>query len=176
MGPYCYNHWLDIDLPIKQSKSIDEFKSKYIKLMRPPKPNLFGIQDRHGLRLLTRMGVEFSDLREHRFDHNFNCPTPVCKCGTESESTEHFLLRCPLFSLHRLTLFSNIASAVNNTKFNLPDEHLSSILLFGSPTYNSITNKSILTTTIHVIKFSGRFNKIEAYTQHNNIISSQNRP
>ena len=109
------------------------------------------------------MRVEFSDLRDHRFNHNFNCISPTCKCEMEPESNEHFLLRCPTYSSSRSILLSNIAIAVNDEILNFPQDHLSRILLFGSPSFNSITNKRILEITLHFIKSTGRFNKIEAY-------------
>ena len=119
-----------------------------------------------GLPLLTRLRVNFSDLREHRFNHRFNCTSPICKCSIEDESTEHFLLRCPLYSFIRETLLSNLAIAVNNEILNLPHDHLTSILLYGSTSFNNITNRLILTISIHFIKASGLFNKIEAYNDN----------
>ena len=162
--PYCFTQWQDISINVKLSPSLEKFKYNYIKIMRPPKTKLFGINDRQGLRLLTRLRVDFSDLRQHRYNHHFNCLNPSCKCLTENETSEHFLTRCPRFSLHRLTLFSNIATVAPDIIL-LTDDQLSSILLFGSPTFNDITNKIILTSTIHFIKITGRFNNIEAYTQ-----------
>ena len=138
---------------------IELFKKIYFK------SNIFDIQDRIGLPRLTRLRVNFSDLRGHRFAHRFNCPDPPCKCSLENESAEHFLLRCPLYSTTRQTLLSNLAIAVNDEILNLPHDHLTSILLYGSTSFNHITNKIILTITIHFIKASGRFNKIEAYSQ-----------
>ena len=162
--PYCYNEWMKIVPELTTSISLASFKSQYLKLIRPPKCNFFGIHDRNGLPLLTRLRVNFSDLREHRFNHSFNCLNPSCKCCTEDESTEHFLLRCPLYSTTRQTLLSNLAIAVNDEILNLPHDHLASILLYGSTSFNHITNRTILTITIHFIKASGRFNKIEAYS------------
>ena len=125
-------------------------------MIRPSKSNVFGIDDRIGLPRLTRLRVNFSDLREHRFDHRFNCPNPLCKCSIENESTEHFLLRCLLYSTIRKTLLSNLAIAVNDEILNLPHDHLTSIILYGSTSFNLITNKTILIITLHFIKASGR--------------------
>ena len=160
--PFCFIEWQKIQPDLKNLNSV-AFKSKYKKIFRPAKANMFGIQDRMGLPLLTRLRVNFSDLREHRFNHRFNCTSPICKCSIEDESTEHFLLRCPLYSFIRETLLSNLAIAVNNEILNLPHDHLTSILLYGSTSFNNITNRLILTISIHFIKASCRFNKSEAY-------------
>ena len=37
----------------------------------------------------------FSDLRDHRSNHNFNCQNPSCVCGLEDETTVHYFLCCP---------------------------------------------------------------------------------
>ena len=113
--------------------------------------------------MLTRMRVNFSDLRDHRFNHSFNCPSPICDCSVEIESPEHFFLRCPKYISQRQTLLSNIATAIHADPSVLPDSHLTNILLFGSPSYNNITNKIITNASLHYIKSTGRFKKIEAY-------------
>ena len=161
--PFCYIQWNELTPALKDCASSSSFKTNYIKSIRPPKCETFGIIDHKGIPLLTRMSVEFSDLRDHRFNHNFNCISPTCKCEMEPESNEHFLLRCPNYSSSRSILLSNIAIAVNDEILNFPQDHLSRILLFGSPSFNSITNKRILEITLHFIKSTGRFNKIEAY-------------
>ena len=161
--PFCYNAWQDLDPALKESDSLFSFKSNYLKNIRPSKSNLFGITDRFGTPLLTRLRVNFSDLRDHRFNHKFNCTSPFCACSSEIESTEHFFLRCPLFISQRQTLLSNIAAALSSDISILPHSHLTNILLYGSPSFNNITNKTILTASLHYIKSSGRFNTIEAY-------------
>ena len=151
---------------MKGSDSLSKFKSSYIKGIRPSKSNLYGIIDRFGIPLLTRMRVKFSDLRDHRFNHNFNCASPWCTCLTEVESTEYFFLRCPNYALQRQTLLSNIAIALSTDISVFPDSHLTNILLYGSPSFNKITNNIILNASLHFIKSTGRFNKIEAYREN----------
>ena len=163
--PFCYNAWNDIDPSFKECETSISFKSKYIKTIRPLKNNTFGIHDLQGIPLLTRMRVGFSDLRDHRYNHSFNCDSPICKCKIEEESNEHFLLRCPLYTLNRKTLLGNIAIAVCDEILNIPHGHLTGILLYGSSSFNYITNMTILRITIHFIKSTGRFNKIEAYNR-----------
>ena len=55
------------------------------------------MNDRVGVSLLTRLRVDFSDLKLHKFDHRFNCGSPLCSCGQGSESTVHFFLHCQLY-------------------------------------------------------------------------------
>ena len=113
---------------------------------------------------MTRLRVDFSDLREHRFNHHFNCLDPICKCGIEEESSDHYLLRCHLYILPRKALLDDISDAVTPEILNLPHDHLTRILLFGSETYNEITNNILINSTIRFIKKSSRFKVLEAYS------------
>ena len=55
----------------------------------------FSVHDPLGAKLLTRLRLKFSHLNEHKFRHGFNdTVNPICACGTEFKTTEHFLLRC----------------------------------------------------------------------------------
>lgn len=161
--PFCYNTWQDLDPALKGADSLSKFKSNYLKNIRPKKQNFYGIIDRTGIPRLTRMRVDFSDLRDHRFNHSFRCNSPICDCTGGIESTEHFFLHCPKFNSQRQTLLSNIATALNTDISVFPDSHLTEILMYGSPSFNNVTNKIILTASLHYIKSTGRFNQIEAY-------------
>ena len=124
---------------------------------------MFKIRDIFGLKLVTRLRVDFSDLRLHRFNHKFNCENPTCACGLEDESTDHFLLRCPRFVAPRINLLSSISDAINPSILDLPHDHLSNILINGSPVYNEISNKLIIESTIRFIRKTKRFKVLEAY-------------
>ena len=57
------------------------------------------------MRLISRLCVGMSHLREHKFKQNFqDCLNPICSCGLDIESTSHFLLHCPSFNDERHTL------------------------------------------------------------------------
>ena len=56
--------------------------------------SLFCIYGPLGVKLLTRLRPQFSHLNEHKFRHGFSdAINPMCACGTEVETTEHFLLQ-----------------------------------------------------------------------------------
>ena len=53
--------------------------------------------------------LKFSHLNEHEFRHGFNDTIyPIYVCGTEVETTEHFLLWFHFYSTLRLELFENL--------------------------------------------------------------------
>ena len=101
--------------------------------------------DPPGLKVLTRFRVNFSHLREHKFRHNFrDTLVPFCNCGLlESETTNHFLLRCTSFSDLRKILLDGIIDLIGSIS-NLHDTKLVNILLFGDDTFSMDTNLSIL--------------------------------
>ena len=131
--------------------------------IRQTKTIVYNIRDKYGLSLLTRLRVKFSDLRQHRFNHHFNCPSELCLCGTDNESNEHFLLRCPRFSIQRRVLLDSVSDILQNDINNLQNDVLTELLLYGSNRYNIIANKLLLESTIRYLKSTKRFKTIEAY-------------
>ena len=107
--------------------------------------------------------VTFSDLRDHRFNHNFNCTSPICYCGLDEETSIHYFLCCPRYIDLRALYLSKICEIIGSDVTILPNEHLLFILLYGSNVYNDITNESIISETIRYIKSSGRFEKLETF-------------
>ena len=64
--------------------------------------SLFSIHDTQGVKALSRLRPNFSHLNEHKFRHNFKeCMSPMCGCGLETESTQHFFLCCYFYHVER---------------------------------------------------------------------------
>ena len=161
--PYCIKQWENLDSEIKFSTSVQTFKTKINECIRP-EPKFCCNRDKHGMRRLTQIRVDFSDLRDHRFNHKFHCPSPICSCGIEDETTTHFLLSCPRYDELRQTYLSKISQITNSDVSILPKEHLTDLLLYGSKAYNDISNELILTETILYIYKSERFKHLEAFS------------
>ena len=163
--PYTIKAWKNLDEEAKSQPSVKSFKTYINKnYLRSPGYPLFGICDKIGVKLLTKIRVNFSDLRDHRFHHNFNCSTPLCRCGLDDETSVHYFLCCPLFTNVRATFLSKISDTIHSDVTVLPNEHLLHILLYGSNVYNDITNKLIISDTITFIRNSGRFTVLEAFS------------
>ena len=162
--PYTLKAWKNLENKAKAKPSVQSFKKYLNGFIRLPGHSLFGICDKYGTKLLTKIRVSFSDLRDHRFNHNFNCESPLCKCGIEDETSVHFFLRCPLYPDQRSTLLCKISAIVCSDVTVLPDEHLFFILVYGSNVYNLVSNNLILTETIAYIRNSGRFTNLEAFS------------
>ena len=101
------NEWNNLTVQIRNSKSVSAFK-KLIKCEKKENSK-FSIYDPLGVKLLNRLRLQFSHLNEHKFRHGFGeTINAMCACGNEVETTEHFLLRCHLYTLLRLELFENL--------------------------------------------------------------------
>ena len=77
--------------------TLSQFKNELIRRTGPPKRSTFKTDDILGIKLITRICLGFIHLREHKHRHNFPV-SPICTCGTEPGTTEHFLLRCQYWS------------------------------------------------------------------------------
>ena len=106
--PYSINEWNNLTVEIRNAKSINIFKKSIIN--EKQENSLFSVYDPLGVKLLTRLRLQFSHLNEHKFRHGFSDTINfMCACGTEIETIEHFFLRCHFFKItQRLELFENL--------------------------------------------------------------------
>ena len=82
----------------------------------------------------------------------------MCACGSEVETTEHFLLCCHLYSPQRLELFENLEKGDSSFSNSKVKEKVS-FLLYGSQSATSkSSNHQILKFVIRYIKETARFN------------------
>ena len=88
--PYCIENWNKLDNSVK-ILPLTCFKNHLNSFIRPKGKRFYGINDNSGMKL-SKIKVQFSDLRDHRYTHNFNCKSPFCSCGLEYETTVHYFL------------------------------------------------------------------------------------
>ena len=112
--PYSIKIWNNLDISVKSLPSISSFKNYLNSFIRPKGYSTYGINDVIGIKLLTKIRVEFSDLRDHRFNHNFNCVSSLCSCGVSDETSVHFFLCCPRYLSLRTVLLSNVSSIIGS--------------------------------------------------------------
>ena len=96
--PYTIKGWNKLSLEIRNYESYSIFKKSLLKFIRTIPNSVFGVADIYGIKLLTRLRVGLSHLREHKFRHNFqDTINPLCSCSLEIESTSHFFSALPKF-------------------------------------------------------------------------------
>jgi len=156
--PFCLSQWNKLDSHLRDLPSLHLFKRALFQFFRPVSRSVFRNNDFVGLTLLTRLRVGLSHPCEHKFRHNFLDTTdPFCSCRTNSiETTEHYLLHCPNYSLQRSALFSDL----NNHHLATLPYHCSAlcqILLYGGSQFADGENKAIISEVIKYIIATGRF-------------------
>ena len=128
--PSIVTEWNNLDKSIRNFESFSIFKKNILQFIRPSPKSIFKCHNPKGVKLLTRWKLGLGHLRDHKFKHNFqDSLNPVCNCGTDVETTTHYLLHCRLFSDERLILINNIRNS-NNNILNLNDSRFTEVLLF----------------------------------------------
>ena len=162
--PFCVREWNNLESSLRVLPSISQLKTVIIRFIRPLPPppqkkrSIYHLSDIPGCKLLTRLCLEFSELREHKFRHNFKCTDPMCPCENGVEDNEHFLLHGQRFSIYRSSYLDNVPHLINRLTTTLSNSLLCNILLFGDNQFNDITNMLILESTVDFCKKkTGRF-------------------
>ena len=122
--PYSVNQWNQLDSNIRNCTSYSVFRNTLLKIIKPLENSIYNIDDPQGLKLLSRLRLGFSHMREHKFRHNFqNTLNPMCSCSLEPENNSDFLLRCQNYGNLRDTLMSELEAIDSSISF-LDEEHL----------------------------------------------------
>ena len=119
---------------------------------------IYNIHNPVGLKYLTRLRVGLSHLRSHKFSHNFkDTPSKSCSvCNNKPETTEHYLLHCPIYHHIRSELFEKLKQLISLPTL-ISTSYTCNLLLFGNSRYDFYTNRKILELTITFITKSNRF-------------------
>ena len=73
----------------------------------------------------------------------------MCSCGSEPETTAHFLLHCQNHVMKRSKLLKNVYN-LDQTLGNYDHDHLIHILFYGSEEINFKLNEEIIKLTIYL--------------------------
>ena len=157
--PSVIIEWNKLDFNVRNSVSLEVFKKSILKFIRPSPNSIFKIDSPEGIKLLTRLRVGLSHLRDHKFKYNFqDTLNPLCNCGLEVETTIHFFLHCHNFTILRQTLLNNI-NDIDNKILRKSDFSVTQTLLFGNQNLSEISNALILNATIEYILATERFSE-----------------
>ena len=149
--PSTISEWNNLDCKIRNSRSLSIFKKNLLNFIRPCANSIFNIHNPYGIKLLTRLRLGLSHLRDHKFRHCFqDTLNPLCDCGNDTEITTHFFLHWPSFHIFRQTLLNNIRN-INEKILSHGEEQLIQTFLFGNPNFNLAVNRLILNATIEYL-------------------------
>ena len=100
--PATVKEWNMLGSDIQSPKSFNIFKLKVLKFIQPKTNSLFNCLNSKGVKLITNLRLGLSHLRDYKVKQSFQgCLNPFCTCGTEFETTAHYLLYCPNY-LHEI--------------------------------------------------------------------------
>ena len=154
--------WNELGPEMRNIESLGKFKSAILKTIRPEKRSIFKIHHPDGVKFIYQLRLGLSSLRYHKKRHGFiDTPNDRCLCGTGIETTDHFLIECPLFNEQRETLVSTIDPITS--KVIVWDSAISSVrsklLLYGDGGLDDTENSIVLKATINYILSTERFSK-----------------
>ena len=157
--PFTLTECNELDSDIKNIDSHAVFRKKLLTFIIPLGNDAYGIYGPLGVRLLNRLCLGFSHLRENKFRHNFaDTLNQLCSCSLETEDTEHYFLHCQNnLSIH--TTLMNDLNNINTAVASLNSNDLLRVILYGDESFNKETNCKILTASIKFIKDTKRFEK-----------------
>ena len=94
---------------------------------------------------------------EPKFRHTFNDTiNPMCNCGSATEATINYLLRCRLYSVQRAELLNGVYK-LDSTLHNSSEDQFLILLLHGSEKFAVNVKKEIVRLAISYLKASEHF-------------------
>ena len=114
--PFTVNEWNRLDSDIKNSDSYTISLKKLSAFIRPVGNSMYGIDDPLGVKIIIRLPLGFSDLREHEFRLNF-ADTALLKLKIQSISfyAAKNNLSAPTIVMNELNNISNAINSLNST-------------------------------------------------------------
>ena len=155
--PLALVEWIKLDSDIRNSLSYSTFKNNILNFIRPHSNDVFNVSHSKGLIFLTRLRVGLSHLREHKFKHSFlDTLNPICICGFDIETLNHFFLHCPRFTNERQNFLLKSERIVPDI-LRKADTSITPILLYGDRSFSAEFNTNILSSSIDHISSTKRF-------------------
>ena len=99
------------------------------------------------------------NCNSYKFKHSFqDSINPLCSGSLDVESTIHYFLHCPQFTIERHTLLNTI-SQIDYKLLDSNESNLIQHLLFGDPSKDTKTNTEILNATVSYVLTTKRFDE-----------------
>ena len=100
--PSAYSEWKSLDHKIRNAESFIIFKSSNLKFIRSAHNSVFEFKSPRGVKLITRLCLGLSHLREHKVKHSFqDTLNPICSCRFDVESTSQYIFWCLMYNYER---------------------------------------------------------------------------
>ena len=98
--PSTILEWNKLGPSLRNSTSYNVFKNSILKFIRPSPNKIFQCHNPKVIKLVTRLRLGLSHLREHKFKHSFqDTLNPLCSCGVDIATTLIIFSTVPCFML-----------------------------------------------------------------------------
>ena len=151
--PATVRLWNNLPLHVRNSETVDEFKSK-IKKGTKKCPKLYYIGERRIAIFHARLRMKCSKLHADLF-HIGIADSPRCACGTANEDAFHYFCECPKYRTFRDQLQSSVLPLAPFTI---------QTLLYGSKICNFDQNVAIFEAVHRYIHLTARFDHDHIHT------------
>ena len=142
--PFCVREWNKLDNTIRDAESVKQFKSMLKNFFSLNQRSLFSIHDPVGVKLLTRLWLQFSYLMNTNFliiSKTVRVPCVIVVLKQKQPVN---------FSCEKQKLRDDVYRLDASIK-HLNEESLIDILLYGSDRFNESKNKQILITPYNLL-------------------------
>ncbi len=129
--PKTIREWNNMD-PYRYAPSLSSFKASYKKGMLRSPNYLHQLELGDANIHHTRLRLGLSHLKAHLFTYNLT-DSPTCGCGLEAESTDHYILRCPVFGVARIAMYHSMIDILDFDMLSSlkRDSDIVNLFLFG---------------------------------------------
>ena len=114
------------------------------------------------IQLLIILSLGSSDLREHKFKHNFHDALgpicTICNCGKDFKSSCYYPVHCSVFINWRLAFLNDI-QAIDNSISELSNSHKSEVLFDGRKFSDISSNTIVMNDIIDFLLKAKRFDE-----------------
>jgi hypothetical protein len=151
--PDVIHSWNSLPMDIRIIEDFQTFKRKLKDCLPRPNP-LFYHGSRHENIALSRMRMNCSLLKDHLYRLHV-IDSPLCRCQTANETSEHYLMRCPFYAIQRNKLFTNISQILKIPASNLTFD----MMLDGHSDFDINTNLMLIQFVQDYIRETKRFDE-----------------
>ena len=156
--PKCVREWNSLPVIIQNAVSNNSFKFIYKKHHFRQVNPFYSYEKGNANIHHTRLRVGLSHLRSHLFTYNL-IDDPMCQhCYLENETTEHYVLRCPTFTVQRMLYLQGLTNILDHEYIaNLSDNDIVHLFLHGDLALSNTINFDLFSMAQTYIIDTSRF-------------------
>ena len=122
-----------------------------LKFIASATNSVFNSHNLKAIKFITRLRLVLSHLQKHKFNHSIqDLLNRISNRGLDIESYSRYLVDYRTFNTERHTLLSTLKN-IDHKLLDLPKQIVTKNLLFGSSSFDIITNTNILNVTVNLI-------------------------